>query len=100
MGGAPPEAENFPGNLPKSVMLKLKILITFKNCMNFFHGFGQKYKNNWKLSPGMGVRRVEPHDASEFLWFFPKFSSCHFNFSLKSADWPPKTKHNNSVLAA
>ena len=46
MGGAPPEAENFPGNLPKSVMLKLKILITFKNCMNFLGGFGQQYKNN------------------------------------------------------
>ena len=35
---------------------------------------------------------AESPGASEFLWIFPKFSSCNFNFFLKFEGRPPRKK--------
>ena len=67
--------------------------------MNFLRGFGQKYSNNWKFYPTTGFGGGAP-DASEFLWFFPNFSSCHFSFFPKIRGSAPKIQDSNLVLAA
>ena len=67
-----------------------------KIVWSFLHDFGQKYKNNWKFSQTKWFGRGG--EASEILWFFTNFSSCHFNFYQTFAGRPPKTKANNSVL--
>ena len=46
-----------------------------------------------------GGSGAEPPDASEFLWIFPKFSSCIFTFFLQFSVRPPRKKDDNSVLS-
>ena len=59
--------------------------------MNFLQGVGQNIRiiENF-IRPG-GSRGGAP-EASEFLWIFPKFSSCIFNFFLKFEGRPPRQK--------
>ena len=45
----------------------------------------ENYIRTW----GSGAERP---DGSQFLWIFPKFSSCNFNFFLKFEGRPPRQK--------
>ena len=93
-GAETPEWRKFFNNLSKLVMKNLKNYSLYKNFMNFLRQFSQKYKTNWKFYPTrrFGGRSPPPPDASELLWFFPKFSFCHFNFSRKFAGRPLRPK--------
>ena len=72
---------------------KFNKLITLQKFHDFLHGFGQKYKTNWKCSPQRGFRGGgELQDARELLLVFLSFPLATLIFSSTFVFRPRRVK--------